>query len=42
VKALNNEASEHAYNCELEVRLFITSGSQREKEVHEFERQYNA
>ena len=33
-KALNNEASVHAYNCELEVRLFITSRSQREKEVH--------
>ena len=32
-KALNNEASEHAYNREPKVRLFITFGSRREKEV---------
>ena len=33
-KALNNEASVHAYNRELKVRLPIAFGSRREKEVH--------
>ena len=33
-KALNNEASAHAYNCELEVRINNTISSQGEKEVH--------
>ena len=31
---MNNEASVHAYNRELKVRLSITFGSRGEKEVH--------